>query len=507
MSWTPAQIPQIDPNDPYSYPDIDPRILLRMEPSIFNQWRREFDFPRIVRYLKSKLFLFETWQSEQNISDQDLIFFGPARFIRKNDNPIFITESDKDNQEDKKRVFIDHKKLIKFQSNPSFYGTVTVLKKIVPFLDWVLARKDKPKNLSENSIFGNTGTSMSGNTSNWKFNNEFRILNIGSIYERVNITTNPTMILGSRGGFNNESKILEFLNFDFLKVHNFIWNGECFLFYCNFSNVSINSSSIAQIHFYKSNLSGLIISESSLHNLFFENCEIKSNFRNPETIEKSEINFCQFSNTDFFRYYNFVKIRNSEFKYTRRSSSNYLSIKNLYTSTGDFYNSSKYFYLEKKSELFEKVRLINYIKENRIKFNNADLINNSLKFVAFKDRKSISLKKSIKYYFVFLIYFLIHQTVLVKDWINYLSRGFGEKPYRILISFIPLILLFTIVGTILQEDSSFGNLLLENSFNLFGKFELDPESKVNSIFRVFKAAMGVFLISLFVADLSSKKRY
>lgn len=507
MSWTPAQIPQIDTNDPYSYPDIDPRILLQMEPSVFNQWRREFDFPRIVRYLKSKLFLFETWQSEQNISDQDLIFFGPARFIRKNNKAIFITESDKDNQEDKKRIFIDHKNLSNFQSNPNYYGNVSILKKVTPYLDWVLKRNDKPANLSENSLMGNSGTSIEGNSSKVVYNNEFRLLNLGSIYQGSNIITTNTMILGSRGGWNGEAKLLEFINFDHIQIQNHIWNGECFLFYSSFSNVSIVSTSLTQLHFYKTNLSGLKINDSSIYNSIFENSKINSSFRNKEFIIRSEINSCIFNNSDFFKFYNFITVKNSKFSYNLRASNNYSNIKNIYSNSGDFYNSSKYYFLEKKNELFEKVRLINYIKENRIKFNDDNLVNNSLKFVAFKERKSISIKKSIKYYFTFLIYFLGHQIFLVKDWINYLSRGFGEKPYRILISFIPLILLFSIVSTQIQEGTSFGNLLLENSYNMFGKFELDPQSNVNSIFRVFKAAMGVFLISLFVADLSSKKRY
>ena len=38
MTWTKYQIPIIDPIDPYSYPEIDPHILLLMDPTTFNNW-------------------------------------------------------------------------------------------------------------------------------------------------------------------------------------------------------------------------------------------------------------------------------------------------------------------------------------------------------------------------------------------------------------------------------------------------------------------------------------
>lgn len=508
MTWKPEQTPRIDPNDPYSYPDIDPRVLLHMEPSTFNQWRREFDFPRIVKYLKEKLFLFDIWQTEQNIMDEDLLFFGPARFIRKNDNPIFITESDKGNQEDKKRIFIDHKKLINFQSNPNYYGNVSILKKVIPYLDWVLKRKDKPANLSENSLMGNSGTSDAGNSSKVVYNNELRLLNLGSIYERGNIITTNRMILGSRGGWNGEAKILEFINFDHIKMQNSIWNGECYLFYSSFSNVSVVSSSLSQIHFYKANLDGLKIGDTSIYNSIFEYSEIRSSFRNTEIIERCEINSCQFNNSDFFRYYNYITVRNSYFSYNIRASRNYSNIKSLYSSTGDFYNSSKYYYLEKRSAIYERSKILSYIRENRLTFDDSNLINNSLKYVASNtSQEHESLKQTTKYYMIFIIFSLGHYTFLIKDWINYLGRGFGEKPYRILFSFIPLILFFTLFNSFMENYDSFSQLIIDNSFNMLGKFELDPNSKLNSSFRILKAAMGVFLISLFVADLSSKKRY
>jgi len=508
MTWTSDQIPSINFEEEHSYPEIDPKILLQMDPSTFNNWRREFDFPRIVKYIKGKLPLFDIWQKEQNVLYEDLLFFGPARFIRKNDGKIFMTKSDHQNQVDKKRLFINQVLLSKYQKKPKFYGNIEVLKEITPYLDWILKRKDKPKYYTENSLFRNSGKSFIKNSSKFVFDNELRILNLGSIYKKGNIIATPQMILGSKGGFNNESKILEFINFDYLTIQDQFWNGESFVFFSSFSNVNLINTGINQIHFYKTELGGLKISDSTLNNLIFENSKITPSLVEIEIIERSEINYCIFKNTDFFRYYNFIKIRDSKFLYTINASINYSTIKNLYSFSGDFYNSSKYYYLEKKNELYEKSKLISYIKENQlVKFKDSNLVYDSLKYFAFKNQNLEQKRLIFRYYVIFCLYAIGHYSILLTNWINYLGRGFGERPFRILLSFLPLILIFSLINTQLEVYDSFGQLVIDNSFNMLGKFELDQESKLNSIFRVLKAALGVFLISLFVADLSSKKRY
>ncbi|WP_373496494.1 hypothetical protein [Aquiflexum sp.] len=508
MNWTSEQIPNISKVDKYSYPDIDPRILLCMEPSAFNQWRREFDFPRIVSYLQENLYLFKTWQQEENILDEELIFFGPARFIGKNKGPIYITESDLDIQEDKKRIYLDSKKLQIFKSKPEFYGKVNVLKSFKSYLDWLIHRKEKPKHLSEISIFGNSSKSTRGNTSEFKINNELRLLNIGSIFEKTQIVINSPLMMFSRGGFNGESKNLEFLNFDFAIFKNSFFSGDCYLFFCSFSNVSIINTTVSGLHFYNSNLEGLKIEDSKLFNCHFENSNIRSLVQNPEYIDKSEVIGCSFINCEFFRFYNSIKFKNSDFIYTVRASENYANIKNIYNSSGDYYNSGNYYYLERKSRLLEKTRIIHYLKEDREGLNEPTLINETIRYFTFqKNRKKTNLIKKSIHYVLFFFLVLGHYFILTKDIINFAIRGFGEKPFRILLSFIPLIFIFSFLNYLTQDTLTFNQILLENSFNFFGKFEIDPENKFNSALRVFKAALGIFLISLFVADLSSKKRY
>lgn len=63
--------------------ELSPEDWLSWSDEAFNEWRREHDFPRIVNFLFQTLPYFSIWLSEQTgLTRQDLVFHGPARFIR-----------------------------------------------------------------------------------------------------------------------------------------------------------------------------------------------------------------------------------------------------------------------------------------------------------------------------------------------------------------------------------------------------------------------------------------
>lgn len=503
MTWATDQIPNIDPNDPYSYPEIDPIILLQMDPTIFNQWRREFDFPRIVRYLRSNLDLFEDWMENQNVDESELIYFGPARFIKPNNESIFITESNKESQEDKKRIFYDSSKLRTYLKKPSYYGEIKIIKKIITYYDWV---KKKRNIIDEEKFLINRPKWTSGESSLVKYEGGLRLINIGSIYETGPLTISNQLVLGSRGGWNSESKILEFLNFDFLSLNNTFWIGECDIFFSSFDHVKIENCSLAFLNFFNTSLEGMIIENSKIDKWKTENSNFVSIIKTPENIERCQITNCEFINTTFFRFYNSLKINNCSFTYKNNKIRSYSEIKNLYNSIGDYYNSGKYYYFEQKGIIQEKINIYNYLKINHNINEYSTSTNDAISFLIHNEIENNFLTKT-KHYIILFFLILGHYSRLSLNFFNYLARGFGEKPFRILLSFIPLIIIFTVINTYLENYESFSQLMIDNSFNMFGKFELDSNNRINSAFRVFKAAFGVFLISLFVADLSAKKRY
>lgn len=63
--------------------ELSPYDWLSWDDEKFNEWRRRYDFPRIVDFLFESLPYFSIWLSEQSgLTEKDLIFHGPARFIR-----------------------------------------------------------------------------------------------------------------------------------------------------------------------------------------------------------------------------------------------------------------------------------------------------------------------------------------------------------------------------------------------------------------------------------------
>jgi hypothetical protein len=72
---------------------IPPHDWLSWSDDYFNEWRRKHDFPRILDFLFESLPYFSLWLSEQHgLTEQDLIFHGPARFIRFYGEPISLIE-------------------------------------------------------------------------------------------------------------------------------------------------------------------------------------------------------------------------------------------------------------------------------------------------------------------------------------------------------------------------------------------------------------------------------
>jgi hypothetical protein len=63
--------------------ELDPHNWMGWDDEKFNEWRRIHDFPRIVDFLFRSLPNFSDWLSEQDgLSKADLLFHGPARFVR-----------------------------------------------------------------------------------------------------------------------------------------------------------------------------------------------------------------------------------------------------------------------------------------------------------------------------------------------------------------------------------------------------------------------------------------
>ncbi|MCS0348172.1 hypothetical protein [Vibrio diabolicus] len=75
--------------------ELDPNEWMNWNDDKFNEWRRSHDFPRIVEFLYDSLPSFGDWLSEQDgLSKDDLLFHGPARFVRYYGQRINYVEHD-----------------------------------------------------------------------------------------------------------------------------------------------------------------------------------------------------------------------------------------------------------------------------------------------------------------------------------------------------------------------------------------------------------------------------
>ncbi|WP_017066688.1 hypothetical protein, partial [Vibrio crassostreae] len=75
--------------------ELDPNEWMNWNDDKFNEWRRSHDFPRIVEFLYDSLPSFGDWLSEQDgLSQDDLLFHGPARFVRYYGQRINYVEHD-----------------------------------------------------------------------------------------------------------------------------------------------------------------------------------------------------------------------------------------------------------------------------------------------------------------------------------------------------------------------------------------------------------------------------
>lgn len=54
MNWDTILIPKLLEDKGLEFPDIDPHLLWNLNASEFNNWRRQFDFPRIVQFLREE---------------------------------------------------------------------------------------------------------------------------------------------------------------------------------------------------------------------------------------------------------------------------------------------------------------------------------------------------------------------------------------------------------------------------------------------------------------------
>ncbi|WP_029034236.1 hypothetical protein [Salinimicrobium terrae] len=514
MNLPPELTPTFQTTDNTTFPVIDPMELWKLKPAYFNEWRRHYDFPRIVRFLKENLQKFDEWQKEQGLSDEDLIFFGPARFLKFNSGKVKIVLFEKENMEDPKRIIEDEKLFKSLVNNEHFYGSFKIQKEVTPYYNWAKIKKIIPSNL-EHSAFVLSVDSKSYNSKTKDVEafvmRKLKLLHLGGL------TLEYGAYLGG-GGWNIENKNFEFICLDYLHLLNFRAGGSMRLDFGSAERMKIENSGFS-VSAYKTSFGGLSVENSSLSHWSLKECNVKS-IEGKGLISNSQLHSWKLINTPFVQHYSSLKVLDSTFAYKKDKEEEFRNIRHMYSTQGDFKNSGRYYYLEKLANIYSKLNFFTYLKDQLPLPRNARFSHNfTSNFYKFKSKEVNNFKASLDFlqllffriktlltpkYFILLIKHYFTLTVQILD---FLIRGFGEKPFRIVLTSICLILFFVLVDMMILEDFDSKNLIFHNVLNFIGRYDLENLEDKQIVFKIFETLCGIFLISLFVADYSSKRKY
>ncbi|WP_421268920.1 hypothetical protein [Aeromonas veronii] len=252
----------------------------KMSCESFNQWRRTYDFPRIFDFLVEALPNFLDWLKDQkNIEKSDLIYHGPAKFIRVYGYDVSILHVDTSFHSSRKHI--NH---LFINSSDSNVKKVNVVReqRFVSYFDWLLA-SDFKERLDVFSMFAPSGRTSSERNENTDANISLNIpLHMPSartiedvirLNKSVKIPRLELLKIYDDGKLMDDcfflEKNLDFMNFNGLTLRNVcITNGND-IHYSTFDEVSFIGAGFSHIIFYTCLFKRLNFTDCSLYKCDF----------------------------------------------------------------------------------------------------------------------------------------------------------------------------------------------------------------------------------------------
>ncbi|EGH65865.1 hypothetical protein PSYAC_13306 [Pseudomonas syringae pv. actinidiae str. M302091] len=465
----------------------------------FNSWRRQHDFPRIVEFLFDSLPYFSLWLSEQvGLTEEDLLFHGPSRFIR------FYGEE---------ATYIEHNVGISlFQDAPArkivryeFIGRgdadkidqFEVLRQVrlVSYIDWAFSRREwafpnKVKDIGDIArFFTPSGRScqtsdFSDSHSNIQFNIPLFMpsISIESLRSNHLVGGPPMLELLKLGGGGVEvangligEKNLEFANIDNLTLISPIITSFQSVAFSTLRNFKIVGS-IHAMTFYQCSVE-ITVSNGGLFSCRFEYGDQKIDLKNSK-LDRSSIRSrrlgLKLSDTEIldccFKYSDLFTFSSEEKKSFHKSA------KMIFSHLGYPDLAGKHFLLERKSERINKWEVFSGIKRG----------------VRIRNR----LLALLGFFWMSL---------------QELYWGYGEKPFNVILSSIALIFTVSIYGYYGQYSSTYGDVLTSamysfQSYTNISIMEIKQASKGLKLTGAVMSFFGLMSVGLLVASLSSKSK-
>lgn len=206
----------------WAAPRINASAMWQMTADDFNAWRRTYDYPRIVSYLKEKQPEFQTWMNDQGVTDGLLIRHSPSTFF--SELPFLYLHTVLEKGENEKEMLHE----FKFDVGQKMLGDniVTARKDIISYPQW--QRKRTGKTVFLPSMSSRTGRSV--------FFGGLELLDMGAC------RLSDLSLL---------NKLLDFTNVSDLQILNCFNNSVVKLWFCFASNITITGD-LAFVDAYES---------------------------------------------------------------------------------------------------------------------------------------------------------------------------------------------------------------------------------------------------------------
>ena len=479
--------------------ELSPDDWLTWTDEEFNNWRREYDFPRIVDFLFETLPFFSIWLSEQSgLTRQDLIFHGPARFIRHYGQSIRFVEHDVSlrlHPNEPAQPILRHC-FIKNNEKQVRKKKVTRSVEFYSYIDWASKNKswvfhasrscikDFVRCLTPSGRSCQTSTYINSNSSIQFYIPYFMpSVTIDEILSSTNRPISPPSLellkLGGGGvtvvdGVVGE-KNLEFTNVDNITLINPIITSFQDISYSTLRNVNI----VGNVHaatFHQCSIE-IHVSKGDLSECVFEYCESKISLSDSKLYRSSirektlklrlkdtEVSDCCFEHLDI-----------NDGSFAERGRFNQ-SAKMIYSHLGFPDLAGKHFYLEKK--------------EKRKGLWNT--------FSSLDSRSKIGGRIFSFLSFIWMAFQEVY-------W------GYGERPFNIILFSLFAIMSFSLFGYFNESSCTHMELgdSLIFSFQAFTNItikEIQQSHDVINLAGSFMSFFGVMSVGLLVAALSAKTK-
>jgi hypothetical protein len=232
----------------------------------FDQWRKTYDYPRLLTNIKQNQKDFVTWMTEQKLTDDDLLncyfsdFFENKPFAKDKKRYLIRVSSKNETQ-----IQSWHKYEGSFPNdNSGEQISYEFLKEYISYYDWKLSKGEKFSFLTTlDKYYPNTASEAV------YLNGNIRLLKMGGI----NPPMNPLGIL-LRG------KKLDFINVSGLELRGAINTGDMGRLsfeHCTIDNLKCYELEMPILHFQNCSLRNIQIRNSNLQQWLFADCDTTGN--------------------------------------------------------------------------------------------------------------------------------------------------------------------------------------------------------------------------------------